>query len=98
MTHMPNSLAARDIAYHMHPYTNLLKHETDGPLVLTSGKGIHVFDESGKQYVEGLSGLWCVSLGFGEERLVEAAAAQMRKLPYYHTFAHKTADVTIELA
>jgi 4-aminobutyrate--pyruvate transaminase len=98
MTHMPNSLAARDIAYHLHPYTDAVKHEADGPLVLTSGKGIHVFDENGKAYVEGLSGLWCVGLGFGEERLVEAAAKQMRKLPYYHSFAHKTADVTIELA
>ena len=98
MTHMPNSLAARDIAYHLHPYTDAVKHEADGPLILTGGKGIHVFDENGKSYVEGLSGLWCVSLGFGEERLVEAAAKQMRKLPYYHTFAHKTADVTVELA
>jgi len=98
MTRMPNSLAARDIAYHLHPYTDAAKHEADGPLILTSGKGIHVFDENGKSYVEGLSGLWCVSLGFGEERLVEAAAKQMRKLPYYHTFAHKTSDVTVELA
>jgi 4-aminobutyrate--pyruvate transaminase len=98
MTQMPNSLAARDIAHHLHPYTNAVQHEADGPLILTSGKGIYVFDENGKSYVEGLSGLWCVSLGFGEERLVEAAAKQMRKLPYYHTFAHKTSDVTVELA
>ncbi len=98
MTEMLNSLAARDIAYHLHPYTDAVKHEKDGPLILTGGKGIHVFDENGKSYVEGLSGLWCASLGFGEERLVEAAAKQMRKLPYYHTFAHKTADVTVELA
>ena len=49
-------------------------------------------------FFEGLSGLWCLSLGYGEERLVEAAAAQMRKLPYYHTFTQKVADVTIDLA
>ena len=98
MTHMPNSLAARDIAYHLHPYTDALKHESVGPLILTGGKGIHVFDENGKSYIEGLAGLWCTSLGFGEERLIEAAVRQMRKLPYYHTFAHKTSDVTIELA
>ncbi len=98
MTQMPNSLAARDIAYHLHPYTNGVVHEAEGPLILTSGKGIHVFDENGKSYVEGLSGLWCVSLGFGEERLVEAATKQLRKLPYYHSFNHKTADVAVELA
>ncbi|GIK96823.1 MAG: aspartate aminotransferase family protein [Alphaproteobacteria bacterium] len=98
MNHMPNSLAARDIAHHLHPYTDAVRHESAGPLVLTGGKGIHVFDENGKSYIEGLAGLWCASLGFGEERLVEAATKQMRKLPYYHSFAHKAPDVTIELA
>ena len=45
-----------------------------------------------------MAGLWCPSLGYGEERLVEAAAEQMRKLPFYHTFTQKVADVTIDLA
>ncbi|MEX2010123.1 MAG: aspartate aminotransferase family protein [Dongiaceae bacterium] len=98
MTVLPNSAAARDIAYHLHPYTDLVKHEAEGPLIITGGKGIHVIDESGKSYIEGLAGLWCASLGFGEERLVQAAAAQMRKLPYYHSFAHKTPSVVIDLA
>ena len=98
MTVLPNSAAARDIAYHLHPYTDLVKHEAEGPLIITGGKGIHVVDESGKSYIEGLAGLWCASLGFGEERLVQAAAAQMRKLPYYHSFAHKTPSVVIDLA
>jgi 4-aminobutyrate--pyruvate transaminase len=98
MTIMPNSTAARDIAYHLHPYTNAVKHEAEGPLVLARGKGIYVYDEEGREYIEGLAGLWCASLGFGEERLVEAAARQMRKLPYYHNFAHKAPDIVVELA
>ena len=98
MTVMPNSLAARDVAYHLHPYTNAVKQEAEGPLVLTHGKGVYVYDENGKEYIEALAGLWCTSLGFGEERLVEAAARQMRKLPYYHNFAQKASDVVIELA
>jgi 4-aminobutyrate--pyruvate transaminase len=69
----PNSLAARDIAYHLHGYTNAVRHEQEGPLVLTEGKGIYVHDENGRAYIEGMAGLWSVSLGFGEERLVEAA-------------------------
>ena len=72
MTVMPNSTAARDIAYHLHPYTNAVKQEAEGSLVLTRGKGIYVYDEEGKEYIEGLAGLWCTSLGFNEERLVEA--------------------------
>jgi 4-aminobutyrate--pyruvate transaminase len=93
-----NSPAARDIAYHLHPYTNAKKHEVEGPLVLSSGRGIYVRDDEGRDYIEGLAGLWCVSLGWGEERLVEAATRQLRKLPYYHSFAHKVPEVVTELA
>lgn len=93
-----NSIQARDIAYYLHPYTNLGVHEKEGPLVITHGEGIYVFDENGKKYIEGLAGLWCASLGFNEDRLVEAAARQMRKLPYYHAFGSKSNEVGIELA
>jgi len=98
MSVRPNSAAARDIAAHLHPYTNARRHEAVGPLVITEGKGVYVNDDQGNEYIEGLAGLWCTALGFGEERLVEAAAAQMRKLAYYHSFAHKAPLPTIELA
>lgn len=93
-----NSTAARDIASVIHPYTNLKVHEMEGPLVISRGKGIYVYDDSGKEYIEGLAGLWCTSLGFSEERLVEAAMRQMRQLPTYHVFAHKSHEPAIELA
>jgi 4-aminobutyrate--pyruvate transaminase len=93
-----NSAASRDIAYQLHPYTNLKKHESEGPLVITEGKGVYVYDENGKEYIEGLAGLWCTALGFGEERLVEAATQQLKKLPYYHVFNHKSHDPSVELA
>jgi 4-aminobutyrate---pyruvate transaminase len=92
------SSANRDIATSIHPYTNLKLHETQGPIVVTEGDGVFVRDENGKTYLEALAGLWCVSLGFSERRLAEAAYRQMLKLPYYHTFAHKAHDVGIELA
>jgi len=98
MTDRGNSAASRDIAYHVHGYTNLKKHQEKGPLILTSGNGIRVTDDSGKTYIEGLAGLWCTSLGFNEDRLIDAATKAMQKLPYYHGFAHKTSDITIELA
>jgi 4-aminobutyrate--pyruvate transaminase len=90
--------ARRDVAHSIHPYTNLRLHETQGPLVITQGDGVFVTDEHGKSYLEAMSGLWCVSLGFSQPRLAEAAYRQMRKLPSYHTFAHKANDVGIELA
>jgi 4-aminobutyrate---pyruvate transaminase len=90
--------AARDIASTVHPYTNLKLHETEGPLVITEGDGVFVRDENGKTYLEGLAGLWNASLGFSERRLADAAHRQMLKLPFYHTFAHKSIDIGIELA
>jgi 4-aminobutyrate--pyruvate transaminase len=94
----PNSIEARDIATIVHPYTNLKLHESVGPLVVTRGEGVRVWDHEDKEYIEGMAGLWCTALGFGEERLVEAAAAEMRKLPFYHHFTHKSHDVGIDLA
>ena len=80
-----NSAASRDKAYYLHPYTNLKTHEDVGPLVIERGEGVHVFDDSGKAYIEGMAGLWCTSLGFGEERLVGRHAADAEAvLPRLH--------------
>lgn len=93
-----NSAAARDIANVLHPNTDLKMHLETGPIVITHGEGVRVFDDTGKSYIEAVAGLWCASLGFSNERLVEAAAAQMRKLPYYHGFTSKSHGPMIDLA
>ena len=99
MSPRPNSLAAKDAAFHFHGYTNALKNEQEGGFIVTHGKGVFIYTEDGKEYMDGLSGLWCSSLGFGEEpRLVEAAVKQMKALSFYHTFSNKTAGVVAELA
>ena len=93
-----NSAASRDIATLLHPYTNLKTHQSKGPLIITHGRGVNVYDDQGKEYIEGLAGLWCVSLGFSEPRLVEAARRQLETLPYYHAFASKSHGPAIDLA
>ncbi|MBM3556195.1 MAG: aspartate aminotransferase family protein [Alphaproteobacteria bacterium] len=98
MNVISNSAARRDIESLVHPYTNLRKHEQVGPTIITKGKGVRVFDDRGKGYIEGLAGLWCVSLGWGEEELIAAATEAMRNVGFYHTFAHKSAMPTIDLA
>lgn len=98
MTVQPNSIEGRDIAFHLHSYTNARKHEANGPIVMESGEGVHVTDTDGNRYIEAMSGLWSVAVGFGEQRLVDAAARQMQKLNYYHTFTHKSHGPAIELA
>ena len=95
---IPNSLEARDIASLVHPYTNLAKHAEAGPLVIDRGQGIHVWDTDGKQYIEGVAGLWCASLGYGEQELVKAATAQMEKLAFSHLFQSRSHGPAIELA
>jgi len=92
------TLAARDVDCLIHPFTNLAEHAATGPLVIERGEGAFVFDRDGNRYLEGMAGLWCVSLGFGEERLVRAAEAQMRRLPAYHLFGNKSYAPAIELA
>ena len=98
MTHAPNSPEARDIAHHLHGYTNAVRHEEIGPLVIERGDGIYVHDIHGKRFIEAMAGLWSVGVGFSEPRLVAAATRQMEKLPYYHTFGHKSQGPVIDLA
>ena len=93
-----NSAAARDIASVLHPYTDLKTHQEVGPLVIARGKGVRVWDDTGKDYIESVAGLWCASLGFDNERLVQAAVTQMRKLPFYHGFTAKSHEPMIDLA
>ena len=93
-----NSAAARDIANVLHPNTDLKMHLEIGPVVIERGEGVRVFDDAGKGYIEGVAGLWCAALGFSNERLVQVAAAQMRKLPYYHGFTAKSHGPMIDLA
>ncbi len=93
-----NSPASRDIASLVHPYTNLKLHQTDGPLIIERGQGVYVYDDAGKEYIEGMAGLWCTALGFGNERLVAAGHKALSTLPFYHQFTHKSHMPGIELA
>ena len=95
---MLSNVAVRDIETLVHPYTNLATHRQTGPLVLESGKGIYVYDSSGKEYIEGMAGLWCTSLGYSNQELVETAYEQMKKLPFTHIFGGRSHDPAIELA
>ncbi len=93
-----NSPESRDIAFHLHPYTKPAMLADAGPHIMARGSGVFVHDESGARFYEGMSGLWCTSLGFSEPELVQAAIDQFGKLPFYHSFAGKTVGPAIDLA
>lgn len=94
----PNSIEARDKAYLVHGLTNLRQHQERGPQVIESGHGVWVRDNQGNEYIEGMSGLWCISLGYGEKRLIEASTRQMEKLAYYHLTNHRSHEPVVDLA
>ncbi len=95
---LPNSASARDRAFVLHPMTNLVQHAAEGPLIVTRGDGVYIVDEQGRRFIEGVSGLWSVTLGFHNERLAQAAYRQMLQLPSYHMFRFKSHPTAIELA
>ncbi len=95
---MSQSLQEKDIHYQLHPYTNARLHQEQGPLIIERGEGVYVYDEQGKDYIEGMSGLWSAALGFSNQRLIRAAQQQLETLPFYHLFSHKAHRPSIELA
>ncbi len=88
----------RDAEALLHPYTNSVALRDTGALFIERGEGVRVFDDRGRPYIEAVAGLWCAGLGFGNDELVEAARAQMAKLPYYHVFAGRSHEPAVELA
>jgi len=94
----PESLEARDLKHLLHPTTNLKLHHQTGPRIHERASGVYLWDDQGRQYLEGMAGLWCTALGYGEEELVRVAAEQMRKLSYSQLFASRTNEPSILLA
>ena len=79
----------------VYPSTNFKATEQ---LIVARGEGVYVYDDRGRRYLEGMAGLWCTSLGYGNEELIEAAEQQMRTLTYSHMFGGKSHPVAMELA
>ncbi len=76
------------------PFTQHALKQT--PMVMVEGRGSTLIDSEGNEYLDAMAGLWCVNVGYGQERLVEAAARQMRQLPY--TPLSRPAPAAIHLA
>lgn len=79
----------------IYPTTNLTSVEQ---MIVDRGEGIYVYDSNGKQYLEGLAGLWCTSLGYGNQELIDATSDAMSRLSFQHMFGGKTHQLGIDLA
>lgn len=95
---LTNSLVELDRQHLVHPVSSFRTHEARGVRVLRSAKGATVTDTEGRQLIDGFAGLWCVNAGYGHDSIVEAAAEQMRTLPYATGYFGLGSEAPIRLA
>ncbi|MBB1520369.1 aspartate aminotransferase family protein [Aquipseudomonas guryensis] len=89
---------ALDAAHHIHAFVDQKALNAEGPRVMVRGEGLHLWDNEGKRYLDGMSGLWCTNLGYGRKDLAAAATRQLERLPYYNMFFHTTHPAVVELS
>ena len=87
-----------DHAHYLHPFTDHHELGGKGSRIITSADGVYITDSDGNRILDGMSGLWCVNLGYGRQDLVEASTRQMQQLPYYNSFFQSSHPPAIELS
>jgi L-2,4-diaminobutyrate transaminase len=92
------SLDEMDKQSFMHPYTALKAHQEAGSNIIASGEGVRLTNTEGKQYIDGMAGLWCVNIGWGHQEVVDAITEQAKNLAYYHSFFSMGTEAPIRLA
>ena len=91
-------IQALDSAHYMHPFTAHGELAEKGARVMVKGEGIYLWDSEGKMLLDGMSGLWCINVGFGRKELADAAYKQLLELPYYNSFFNTTTIPPVQLA
>ena len=93
-----HQLQSIDRDHHFHPFSNQKELHEVGTRVISKADGIYIWDNDGNKILDGMSGLWCVNIGYGRKELAQVAYDQMNELPYYNSFFQCTTPVTIKLA
>ncbi len=96
--HSGPDLQELDKDHHLHPFTDHKELHEKKSRIITRADGVYIYDADGNKILDGMSGLWCVNAGYGRDEIVDAAAAQMRELPYYNNFFQCAHPPSIELA
>jgi putrescine aminotransferase len=89
---------ALDAAHHVHPFTDTAALKREGVRIITRSDGVYLWDSEGNKIIDGMSGLWCVQVGYGNRELAEAGCEALKTLPYYNHFFKTTNPWTAELA
>lgn len=97
-THTTREWQAMDAAHHLHPFSDMDGLNRHGSRVIVKGEGVYLWDSEGNKLFDGMSGLWCVNVGYGRKELAEVAYRQMQELPFYNTFFKTTHPPVVELS
>ena len=92
------SIQAVDSAHYLHPFTEHKALAAKGARVMVKGQGIYLWDSEGKKLLDGMSGLWCMNVGYGRKELADVAYKQLQELPYYNSFFNTTNIPAVELS
>lgn len=87
-----------DSAHFLHPFTDHKELSVKGSRIITHADNIYVWDSEGKKYLDAMSGLWCVHIGYGRKEIAKVANDQIIKLPFYNTFFHNSNEPAILLS
>jgi len=98
MTIDTQTIQALDAAHYLHPFTHFQDLAKRGARIIVQGEGIYLWDSEGKRLIDGMSGLWCVNVGYGRTRIADAVYAQMQQLPFYNSFFQTTNLPAVALA
>ncbi len=83
---------------HLYGFTDMKTLNNRGPIIISYGKGIYVYDIHNKKYLDANSGLWNACAGFDHPGLVEVAINQYKKFAGYHSLFGRLADIVLELS
>ncbi|EPL14835.1 aspartate aminotransferase family protein [Pseudomonas sp. CF161] len=84
--------------HHLAPFSDFKQLKVKGPRIITTAKGVYLWDSEGNKILDGMAGLWCVAIGYGRDELADAAAKQMKELPYYNLFFQTAHPPVLELS
>ena len=96
----PQTLAWQNLSndHHLAPFSDFKQLKEVGPRIITTAKGVYLWDSEGNKILDGMAGLWCVAIGYGRDELADAASKQMRELPYYNLFFMTAHPPVLELS
>ena len=91
-------LKKQDKAHFLHPFTDFKDYKATNTAIYTKAEHIYIYNEEGKQLIDGMSGLWCCNLGYSQPKIIEAITEQLNTLPFYNSFFQCATDVSVQMA